>query len=137
MINESALAEWHAITNFLNDWIKKNGKIEPNNHELWREYLHRWDNQDWTEILQTVAKLHERYPEYFQRFHRDAVMAAVSVLLEHGDTKRVMDRKEHKKIAWKAIMTMREVWNAACDIYLPNEHQPKSNFDKIYQIEEN
>lgn len=130
MIRESALDEWHSITNFLNDWIKKNGTIQINNHELWREYLHRWDNQDWQEIIETVAELHKRYPELFSKFHKDAVIAAASTLIEHGDTQRIMDHKQHKKTAWKMIMTMREVWNRACGVDIPNE--PIDKFSDLF-----
>ena len=131
MIRESALAEWHSIATFLNDYIREHGQIQINNNELWREYLHRWDNQDWTEIIETVAELHKKYPEYFHKFHKDAIAAAITILIEHSDTKRVMDRKQHKKIAWKMIMTMRETWNAATGIDLPNE--PIDKFGDLFE----
>lgn len=132
MFKESALDEWQAISEFLNDWIKNNGEIQPNNHELWKEFLHRWDNQDWQEIIDAVGELYKRYPEYFQEFHKRAIAQAIVILIEHSSTKRVMDRKKHKRVAWKMIMTLREVWNAAQGIDIPNEDLDPNNFNSLF-----
>jgi hypothetical protein len=128
---DDAIAEWQSIAEFLNKWIASNGQIQINNHELWQEYLHRWDNEDWQAIIEAMGELYQRNPEYFQDFHKQAMARAASVLIS-ADRARVLDTKAHKKTAWKMIMTMREVWNNVNDIDLPNENIRVNRFSKLF-----
>lgn len=128
------LAEW------LNNEIRKTGQLQRNNHALWEEFLHKWDNREWAQVLGYLEALNEACPELFKSYHEQSVFNATTTLGKHWESEhdRVLDKKPHKKTAWSAIMTVREVYNAANGIDLPNEDSSKdkgNNLPPIFDIE--
>lgn len=123
---EHGLDLWQEVAETLNKIIEQHGHIDINNELIWQGILHRWDNEQWVYAVAAVAKFYEQHPEFFKTFHRDAYMDALSTLRKYVDVHdRVLDKRVHKKVAWKMIMTMRELWNAASGIYLPNDYNSR------------
>jgi hypothetical protein len=114
---------WGGLANWLNEEIRKTGQLQKNNHPLWDEYLHEWANREYAKVLSAMRDLMEQHPEMFKGFHEDAILNAEMILHKNWESEdnRVLDTKKYKTDAWKLIMTMREVWNKAIGIDLPNE----------------
>ena len=124
---EKGLDRWQEIATALNTIIKKEGQIEINNPTIWGGFLHKWENEDWEQALTAVATLLEQHPDLFKKFHKEAFRDAASTLVKHMDTTdRVLDKRMFKKIAWRMIMTMREVWNEAQGNYVPNDKSARN-----------
>jgi hypothetical protein len=113
MASPQILDEWHDLVIFLNQRIAKNGKVERNDRELWVRFLHRWNNSDWTDLIEACAELYQQHPDLFQSFHKAAVRDSIKAMLNGSAQSRIMDTDENKRTAWKMIMTLREVWIAA------------------------
>ena len=119
---EQGLDHWQAIAQCLNEEIKKSGAIAIDNRRIWDGYLHRWTNDDWAHMLIAFDQLQDQYPNLIKPFHRQAFEDARAVYLDHcDDHPRCLDTKQHKKHAWRMIMSLREVWNAANNINIPNQ----------------
>jgi hypothetical protein len=117
---ERGLILWQEIAEQLNTIVEDEGTIEKDDARIWQNYLHKWGNHDWIRVLLVMEQLNERNPEFFKSYHEDAYVTAREILIKQAhNTERVMDRKPNKRFAWKMIMTMREVWNAANGIKLP------------------
>lgn len=87
--------------------------IQTDNAEIWNGYLHSWDNEAWLSVLQPAYLLIETHPQVAKPFHRDAVETAILTILNNQHQHhRILDTKPCKKTAWKAFMSLRELWNA-------------------------
>lgn len=131
------LDRWQEVAETLNIIIEKHGHIDINNELIWQGILHKWENEEWAYAITAVALFYEQHPEYFKNFHKDAYVIALSTLKKYIDQHdRVMDKRINKKTAWKMIMTMRELWNAANDIYLPNDYNSKklNEFKELFDV---
>lgn len=113
------------IQRTLNNIIETQGEIKINNKTIWQGYLHQMDNHVWRGILETLNQLSEQSPQLFSQYHLLAIeqgLAALDRFDMYYDN--VLDMKNHhlnhKKIAWKCLMTVREIMNTAHDIRLPN-----------------
>jgi hypothetical protein len=123
---EQGVELWGKAAEMLNSVIKRHGKIEANNKEIWQTFLHQWSNEEWELVIVSVAILYDAYPNYFKRFHIDALKQAGSTLLKYKDTTdMVLDKKQHKSIEWRMLMTLRELWNACRDDYVPNDNSAR------------
>jgi hypothetical protein len=134
---------WASVTKTLNDIILEEREISIDDRRIWNGYLHRWTNEDWEAILTAVYQLYQEHPEFFKPFHKEGIEAAILTLLnnEH-QSHRVLDQKAHKKTAWKLIMSLREIWNSANDIFLPNQPsmksikpKPATTFNTLFDLE--
>jgi len=106
--------KWREAANIQNEIIKEEGKIEKDDKRIWGLILHEYNNEDWLEVLRAMGKLIELYPEFAEPFHVSAVRDATEAILDNQKYhSRVLDTKPHKKKAWKALMSAREVWNNA------------------------
>jgi len=116
------------ITEVLNDIILSTGKTIPiNNTTIWNEYLHKWSNDDWADMLAAFVDMCDARPELVKPFHNHAVESAIMIMHKNSLLKnepRILDTKQNKKIAWKMIMAMRELSNAHNNINIPNEDMP-------------
>ena len=118
------------IAEHLNTIIALTGSIKPNNRELWRGVLHELDNHHWQGMTLTLMKLQQQQPHIGALKHSIALEECQNILTKYGHKyDRIMDQKNyrfnHKPIAWKCLMTIRELYNAACDIDLPNNDSSK------------
>lgn len=138
---EQGIKLWQELAESLNSIIEETGKIEINNDIIWKEFLHSWNNEEWILALIAIETLFESHPQFFKGNHEDAFITAKEILIKNNNSvERIMDRKNkkvsNKKHAWKMIMTMREVWNNANGIYLPNEDasKKKSVFPNLFEM---
>lgn len=123
---EQGITLWGDISETLNGMIRSNGQIQINNETIWGEYLHKWNNEEWALVLAVLRDLMEAEPGLFKSFHENAVLEAETVLIKYwNEHARVLDKRAHKKKAWKLLMTMREVWNKARGLDIPNEDSSK------------
>lgn len=125
---ERGVNHWRDIAETLNDIIIETGdEVKKDNRKVWDGFLHRWDNQDWEDMLAAVTGVLEEMPSLAKPFHKNNINTARATILKNKHkSDRVLDTKEHKRKAWSMIMTMREIWNEMNDIHLPNRSQPKS-----------
>jgi hypothetical protein len=120
------IEQWTAVANTLNKSILDTGrKIDINNTVIWQEFLHRWDNSDWQNILSAFNAVCSQQPDLIKPFHQRNYENAVTVLNCHSDQHaRILDTKPNKKIAWAMIMTLREVFNELNEHVIANEDRP-------------
>jgi hypothetical protein len=79
-------------------------------------------NREWGNMLAAMGTLLEEHPNLAQPFHHKAWAQARDAYLKDCDTDpRCMDSKTNKKYAWKAIMAMRELYNTANNLHIPNQ----------------
>jgi hypothetical protein len=128
------------ITLTLNRIILETGEaIDINNHTIWGEYLHRYTNQDWEDMLSAMEGLHEHLPGMFKPYHEHALLEARMTLDKHSLAQsRVLDHKDHKRKAWKMIMAMRELINDFNGVRIDNKAQPakprmESKFHDLFE----
>ncbi len=112
-----------SIAECLNDIILSTKQsLQKDNKTIWEEYLHRWDNQDWLDMLAGFNAIAESSPESVRAYHKNnAEMARTAILKNKAKSDRVLDTKPHKHKAWAMINTFREVWNNLHDKNIPNE----------------
>ena len=136
-ILKEGLDRWQVVAETLNEIILEEGAIDINNKKIWNTILHSWENEDWAVTIMTIGRFYEQHPEMFRSFHKDAYVTGLNTLKKYMDVHdRVLDKRINKKAAWKLIMTMRELWNAAGDIYLPNDRNSKklNEFHSIFEL---
>lgn len=119
---EKGVDAWADIAQKLNSIIEQSGAIDINNKQIWTGYLHAWTNKEWGAMLASVGTLLKDHPELAMPFHHRAWSEALDAYMKHSHLDpRCMDSKHNKKHAWRMIMTMRELYNAANNINLPNQ----------------
>ncbi len=130
------------ITYVLNDIILSTGEaIDINNKTIWDNYLHKYSNEDWADMLSAVAGMYEGMPSIFKRFHEDAWVQASMTLERFAPSQnRVLDHKDHKRKAWKMIMAIRELLNDFNGVKIDNKAQPAKKppttcFDQVFETE--
>ena len=120
------LDRWQVVAETLNSIIEQDGAIDINNPRIWNTILHTWSNEDWAVTIAVIGMYYEQQSGMFKSFHKDAYVSGLNTLKKYMDVHdRVLDKRAHKKTAWKLIMTMRELWNSAGGIYLPNDRNSK------------
>ncbi len=137
---ERGINLWQSIADCLNEQIIKGGEIQVNNRVIWDQYLHQWDNSDWVCLMEAMITLYETHPEHFKRTDIDTMKDTAKALakgIEQGKS-RVMDQhhkvSSNKAKAWRTIMTAREIWNRANDIWLPNSDLSQvTKFEEIFE----
>jgi hypothetical protein len=118
---ESGIELWQGVAEELNEIIRQSGEIQRDNPLIWGGILHKWMNEDWAKVILVLRKLHREHPELFQGNNWDAVTEAEVTLNSRWDEhERLLDHKKYKKTAWKTLMSMREIWNRAQGVDLPN-----------------
>jgi hypothetical protein len=130
----------YRISEFLNAEIRQHGETQKDNPRIWHGFLHKMDNSVWRGVLETLALLSKQHPELFKIEHLTAIDEGLTLLDKYEDYyDRVLDMKNRhvdaKRVAWKCLMTTREVYCAACDIYLPNKDSSRvlTTFGEIFQ----
>lgn len=128
------------IQRTLNNMIESHGEISINNKTIWDGYLHQMPNEVWRGILETMHELAQQQPQLFSMHQISAVgegLYALNKFDQYYD--QVLDMKnrhlDHKRIAWKCFMTVREVMNSAMGIDLPNSDHSrvKNTFQDIFE----
>jgi hypothetical protein len=127
MATEHAINTWGSLADFLNQRIIDKGTLNKNDHHLWNKFLHKWSNEDWLSLIEAASELYKQQPQLFQKYHKDAVKQAIRAIMTGDPSTRIMDLPENKATAWKMIMTLREVWNAA-------QEQPSTRQKKLENL---
>lgn len=102
---------WESVAKTLNLIKQEPEGITINDSRIWNGYLHRWHNSHWERIITLSLRLYKQHPEVFTDNHVDALENARLTFIKNMDIPRCMDKKETKKIAWRWLMSMREIWN--------------------------
>jgi hypothetical protein len=128
------------IAKMLNHTIETDGEIKINNKTIWKGYLHQMDNNVWYGLVDLLEQLQQQSPGVFKPYDEKNLADARAALDKHSPYyDNVLDMKnrhlDNKKIAWRMLMTVREVWNRCCDIHLPNSDKSKvlNNFKDIIE----
>ena len=114
---------WATLTRVCNQQALENwGKIGKSNDVIWNDCLHQLDNEDWHGLFSAVALALEQHYECFTKSHIKAIMQAAHHLQKNKlNNPRCLDTKEHKQLAWAALMAMREAYNSIEAIPLAND----------------
>lgn len=138
--HEISTAIINKLARTLNSEIERNGEIKINNKLIWDGMLHKMSNEVWRGILESLKLLSEQHPRLFDFNHLAAIDRALQLLDRYeGYYDNVLDIKnakmDNKKVAWKCLMTLREVYCAANNIYLPNSDASKitSTYGRIFE----
>lgn len=120
----------HRIAKFMNHQIESHGETKINNKEIWHGFLHKMNNEVWMGIVELWEQLSEQHPHLFKHWDERNIQDARAAIQKYSPYyENVLDMKnrhlDHKKIAWRLLMTTREVWNRCCDIHLPNSDKSK------------
>jgi len=104
------------VTKTLNEIVKRDGDININNKTIWNKYLHQMDNVVWRGVLETLEQLFQQEPYMFEIHQTVAINNALQTLNEYYDLyDNVLHinkpQMKHRGIAWRALMTVREVVN--------------------------
>lgn len=127
------------IAQHLNNQILLAGAIKPNNRLIWQTVLHNLTNEQWHAILSTLEELMNKNPTVGNLGHLNTVETGLRTLKKYELYDRCLDMRNHtannKPIAWKCLMTIREVYNSACGIDLPNADSSRntSTFKEIME----
>ena len=114
------------ISEHLNTQIQLAGSIKPNNRNIWAGVLHELQNHHWYGMLKTCQTLLEDNRHIGEFKHRLAIDEGLEILEKYQHRyDRVLDIKNHrfnhKPVAWKCLMSIREVYCACIDLDLPND----------------
>lgn len=127
------------IAEMLNNEIRIHGTLPYNNKNIWDNCLRQMSNPVWRAVLETLDELSTQHPRLFKIEHYDAIESALRALNKFDSSyDRVLDMSnrhlQHKKIAWKCLMTIREVYCAAVELDLPHSDSSKvkTTFDDIF-----
>jgi hypothetical protein len=139
---EQGIELWYEIADLLNTIVREEQEISIDDRRIWDQYLHRWTNEEWMLVIGAMYELNQTNPEMFKKYHLDALEATILALSMGHKDHRILDKKRNKGIEWRMIMTMREVWNSANDIFLPNQPsmksikpKPATTFNTLFDLE--
>lgn len=128
------------ITKILNDEILKSGQIQINNKTIWDGMLHKMDNSVWRGILEMLTELNEQSPGMLTLQDLRNIQDALKLLDKFEDYyDSVLDMKNRhvdaKKVAWKTLMSTREIICRCWDLNLPNDDKSKvlSNYGSLFE----
>ena len=111
-----------------------NEPININNKQIWGEYLHVFSNEDWDNMLTALEEMQDMEPGAFRSHDSDNIRQARLNL--DMSKPRSLDKRETKRHAWAAIMTMRETYNRCAGIDLPNAAgqapKPTNNYSQLF-----
>lgn len=122
------------IAETLNNIITSTGKkIERDNPVIWDGYLHRWDNEDWENMLAAYDAIEQSAPDKIRAWHKTNALKAKTALKKYKNSSdRALDKKCNKPAAWAMIQSFREIWNSLHDINIPNEdYKAKRTLPKV------
>ena len=133
MSSQDNFDKWIFVAELLNDRIRQDGETHKDDKLIWDPLLHKWNNSDWVQLMEAMHDLYAQYPQYFKQSDLSAMRDTIKVLVKGIETNknRVMDRRDHKSLAWRMIHVAREVYNRANDIWLPNDQISKHTVKDI------
>ena len=119
------------ITEKLNNIITTTGKKIPKDHKtIWDGFLHEINNDDWESMFQAFKEAVRAHEIDLTDSQEQAFMTAWTAFQKyknHHD--RCMDVRSktynNKPLAWKMIMTIREIWNKIAGVDIPNIDGPE------------
>jgi hypothetical protein len=89
-----------------------------------------------------MRELMDTHPEMFDARQDEAVLTADLILSRNwergGKEGRILDTKQHKFDEWRLVMTIREVWNKAQGVDIPNDDKSKQknlSTPKLFDIQ--
>ena len=127
------------IAQHLNNQILLAGAIKPDNRNIWHSVLHQLTNDQWYAILYTLEVLMAQNPTIGTVEHHSTIEAGLKTLNKYQLYDRCLDMKNHvannKPIAWKCLMTIRELYNECTNTDIPNADHSRttSTFKELYQ----
>ena len=121
----------------LEELSRISGPILRSNHTVWSQFLNRWTNRQWLLILFTMEQLQKEQPQMFKPYQITAFKRAEDILARNwnGDTGRILDEKPNKKLAWRTLFTVLEIYRAINDIIKQQEQDVKHQLrEKLFDV---
>jgi len=128
---------WEEISQTLNGIIVDTQQaIDINNKKIWDGFLHRYTNEDWEDMLAIAEYTRRLNPDIATDFNQTALLNARLALDKGGE--RALDKRDTKRYAWAAIMTLREMYNKLEGIKIANAPGQtahlRNQFDTIFEV---
>jgi hypothetical protein len=143
---------WGQAALICNDIIRTEGKITIDDKRIWDPFLHTWTNEDWLAILAAWEAEYDENPDMFNWcINKEGKKARVNHTVAFNDTvevlkgymkkyPRVLDKRDremdNKRLAWRMIMSMREVWCNLNGLDYASDHRTrparKNNANQLF-----
>jgi len=107
-------------------WIICEGELF-NHAEFWDETFHSFTNEDWEDMMTVMDMLKATAPELFT-YNANSVFEDVKKILiteAHSGNPRALDARKHKKTEFKALMNIKDIFNAVTGYQQPTKFKKK------------
>lgn len=132
--NQNCLLVYKKVCELLNREIRKHGKLQKNNKEIWKA-LHSMDNDLWLMYLHGIKVVNKEFGHLVNLDELASVIDLEKIIDRYGDLsasgniltpfKTRTNGHNYKGKAWKMINQGREIWCRAMAIDLPNDDSSK------------
>lgn len=121
---EDKLEECVSVVRITNEyWIKYKGDMF-NHPDFWKDTLHGLDNEFWWNAVSVIKTIQEIEPGHIVPGTRSTYNDIERVLHKEGHVPRCLDRGKHKKLAFKALMILKDVLNSVGGYEQPTKFKP-------------
>lgn len=127
------------IVNELNKfWIKYKGELF-NHKDFWDETLHSFSNKDWEIMLEIMEVIRIEDASCYLPFSYGQFEEARKILIleGHDAEPKVLDRRKHKKTAYKTLMNIKDVFNNFTGYEAPTKFapdpEPPTPFENLFE----
>lgn len=141
-IQEKIQVTEHIVNEINKFWIKCKGEMF-NNKDFWDETLHSYTNLHWQIMLDIMELIRIEDPSCYIPFSHGQFEEARKILLleGHDAEPRVLDKRKNKKIAFKTLMHIKDVFNNFTGYEAPTKFKPDpvppTPFENLFESEEN
>lgn len=130
---------WKEAALAINKIVEAEGDLQKDDRRIWDPFLHTWSNEDWLAILAAWEAEYDNDTTMFnwcvdkegkkRRVPHISTYNETVDILKHYMKKypRVLDKRDsemdNKRLAWKMIMSLREVYNNIHNLNIGINHK--------------
>jgi len=129
------------IVNEINKfWIKHKGELY-NHRDFWDQTLHTYTNEDFAIMLEIMELIRIEDASCYLPFSHGIFEDARKVLIleGHDAEPRVLDKRKHRKLAFKTLMNIKDVMNNFTGYEQPTKFKsdplPPTPFEILFERE--
>ena len=127
------------IVNELNRfWIQYKGDLY-NHPEFWKATLHSYSNQDWEIMMEIMEVIRIEDSDCFLPDSEISFDQVRKILMQEGHSAnpQALDRYKHKRIAFKTLMHIKDVFNRFQGYEAPTrfapDPEPETQFELLFE----
>jgi hypothetical protein len=108
-------------------------KIPYNCKPAWQPTVNSFTSDNWWDMIEGFDEVFTHTPYMTETQYR-ALQDAAYILREHPNHPRVLNEGKYKTVAWKALMSIREVYNEITGWrHNPNAQRSSSNYSNLFE----